>query len=393
MPEFHARYEQVTKMDDDYKKMIAGVEKQKTEGLNRTLAAVDDLKDTHIHSWWAQASTGATILGAISQILAGGLQGLTGQGGPTPMDRITDNDLAVQKANYARKSDVASQSRSLYGDLMQNLKDEVMAETAFRNIADNSFIERMKAMAGSMGDKKAQAEMEKAIAERRQAMADRVSSVREYLGKSALETAHSAANMDSVWGSVMTTQRGQDMDNNAKMQAGKGLVGINQIPGFEYVVKAMPERAGKLMDAWDATSNIKHSVKDLQKLLAGDEVDRDGKPVMDKDGNPAKIRDGIKRGNNYAAQLDQHIGDLTASLKDLLKLGQISGGDQGLVDRIVGTKGGWATIVADKTWGFSSYEDVAARLEGVAQRSQDRMRRSIEHLSVGGQQLKINEEQ
>jgi hypothetical protein len=180
-PTDQAQLGKLDELDRHFAAVNTESERQRKTQNDHYMGAVQDYQGAHIYNWYQNAGTGATILGLISQTLAGGLQGGFGMTGPTPLDKVIDRDLAEQKLNIDLKKDKASTQGNLYHDLQQDFKDNVVAEGAFRAIAYNSFAERLKTQAAALGSGQAKTNKEKTLAVLYQQMADNQAKVSGYI--------------------------------------------------------------------------------------------------------------------------------------------------------------------------------------------------------------------
>lgn len=328
--------------DAAYQAHMATLEKEKTAGMDRYLAAVNDLKNTHVHSWWSQAGTGAQVLGIVSQALAGGLQGLTGQSGPTPLDRIIDQDLQRQKMNLAQKSDVAQQSGDLYHKLIQQFGDEVQAEAAFKTIAYNGVKQQVANIAGTMGGQAAQAAQKKANALLDAETAKLTGQAQQFVA-AQVNGAQEAKNSNTYKAvDNATARRGQDM------AAGKGPTEELVIPGIPDSGKKLrlmagtagQESVGKQVKQYKAAVHIQDGAREMAKLLTG--------------ANPA-----LAETREFQVHLNQLGSQINADLAGQNDLGAVSGGDLEMVQDIAGFKGGASAWVENQVAGGRSYADVA----------------------------------
>lgn len=93
-------------------------------------AATDAAADTQIHNFFENKTTGASIMAIISQALAGAANGLSGNpGAPTPLDRIIQQDLDMQKANI----DIKSRNADRQGNMLRTLTEELGSKTQAEN--------------------------------------------------------------------------------------------------------------------------------------------------------------------------------------------------------------------------------------------------------------------
>lgn len=330
-----------TKLRADY----ATAETQKTQAFDTYLRTVNDLKDTHIYNWYSDASTGGKILGILSQALAGGFQGLSGQSGPTPLDRIIDQDLNVQRLKLQQKNDVASQAGNLYKTLDESLKNRVLTENAMRDIAYNSVEKRVKAMAAAQGVNQADANYQKFLADIDQKRADNRKALDVELGKS-FQTQATEASKANVDYNQMWVSRENSMDALRGKLSEKGKqVGLFGVKGSEGLSKALGEKHFQdLKNKWDAVPVFRQASLEVRDLLTGER----GKhmDVGDK-----------------AATLNQIYDHLKTILGKEEGLGALAKADLDLVGKQLGTRGGIEAILenAASTWVLPSVRSGALR--------------------------------
>lgn len=205
-PTLDALKSQIDAFDTTFTSAMGKVEARTEQAFNNYLAAVNDYKDTHVYSWWHDASTGAAVLGMISQVLAGGLQGLTGNiGAATPLDKIIDRDWDTKQAALQQKGNIAGQAKGLYSDLQAQLKDEVAVQGAVRDIAYQSTIKRLEIIANTTTDQKEKANALAMKAKLLQDHAAHRSQVLENLGSQlhagSLAEADLMKSYESLWSS------------------------------------------------------------------------------------------------------------------------------------------------------------------------------------------------
>lgn len=376
-PEQNAFMGKLDEHDRAFTAAISETQRDVKAAQNRYIMDNNDLKATHVYSWYDNAGTGAKVLGVLSQMLAGGLQGGFGMGGASPLDKIIDSDLAQQKLNAENKRAVASSSANLYQDLLATYKDRVVAEGAFRSIALNSHAERLKAMAAAQGKGQTDATLQKALSDIYAKAADNDQKTMSYMGTMALHGASAKAQVAAHW---------QGLWNEADKEAnkpGKGPgVGVTGIAGSEYL---KPEEFREVKKKYDGMKAVQREGTELAKLLDGD-VQLGGKSV--------KVRD-IKTGSigGYQGKLDAQLAKMTFAIKNLEGLGQISGGDEDLVNAAVGLKGGLSAAIKNKVPGMSSYAEVAQRVQAYIQSAQAGLQDSASGYTVGGQQLQYQGEE
>lgn len=100
--------------------------------MARYQAASDEAAQTQVHNFFDDKTTGASIMAIISQALAGAANGLAGNpGAPTPLDRIIQRDMEMQKLNLDQKNKNADRQGNMLGVLREELGSNVLAENAY----------------------------------------------------------------------------------------------------------------------------------------------------------------------------------------------------------------------------------------------------------------------
>lgn len=306
----------IHKFDDHFAQTMGEVRQKTQSAYDQYLKVTDDYKNTHVYNWWDNAATGAKIAGYISQFLAGGLQGLTGQlGAPTPLDKAIEHDLQLQRMNIAQKGEVAGQARGLYNDLKSQFKDEIVAEGAMREIAYTSTIKRLEAIAGGMSDQASKARAQKAIQELTAKVAQLKSETLVHLANvtqnGAMQQAGVYENLAGLWGSM-------DASEKAAKAKGEGIVsGVSGIKYAEYLSDTQKE---KLSEQKTAASKLLQTTKQLQDLIQN-------KGSMDP--------------TEYMNAKDQLVKEMVLAKKNTDALGAISKADMSLAEGTIGASGGF----------------------------------------------------
>lgn len=370
IPIYKQRLADLTAQQGHLSEVMAKATAQKDDALNRTLAAADDLKNTHIYNWWAQAGTGATILGVISQALAGGLQGLTGSSGPTALDKVIEQDLQVQKLNYQQKSDVAQQSRSLYGQLMDNLKDTVMVESAMRDIAYNSTLERLKSVAGTLGMGKVKSQYDAMVAQVTQKLADNKLNLDKDLSQTlmseAITNSGHAITLQGQWGALEASK----MDNAAKLANQGQQYGILGIKNSGGLAKAIgPEKFAEFKGRWDSVPLFFNDAKKVKEILAS--------PID----APEK-----------AAQLNAIFSELKTRIGKIQGLGALAAEDLKITEGQIGTAGAWTALAEGKLPGLRTEAQIAAAIQRLAENARTKMIGEVNSYTTQGIPLQVDKD-
>lgn len=346
---------QLDNLDQEMARITKASRAERDQEHDKYLRTVDDYKQTKVYSWWGHATTGAKILGVISQALAGAAQGLYGQSGPTPLDRIIDEDMAVQKMNLAQKGEVVAQQRSLWNDLNAQFKDEVVTNQAFRSIAYESVLTRAKtwAMQNQKDGAMAQYQILEQNLRARQAQGNM--EIQKHLGDKTLQANMNASGTLVQIAGLLNTADNQEQVNQLsreKANAERQKTGLAHIEGSELLP---PETKNKLGDFTGSGEGLIKALEDYKKAVKGVETVTlaDGKKVAKESTNPEdrrkkleQMRDDIliqsKLFNQFGAALaanEQAAAQgstatdndpFTLGLKNMLSLGSEKGLDQRL---------------------------------------------------------------
>lgn len=376
-PVYEAELQRTEGQDARFAETLAKAEQDKTAAQNRYMTAVDDLKNTSIYNWWGQASTGAKVLGILSQALAGGLQGLNGQNGPTPLDRVIDQDLQVQRLNLQKKSDVAQQTGTAYRDLSTALKDKVLTENAMRELAYNSALKRLDMMAGTMKDGFNNASYLQTKAALTERMVQFKTKSLEYAGAQAMEAAKAQASSLANYDQMAVADAGSQRTLAGKMAEHGRAVGIFGVPGSDQLAKSNKEAFNKLKDQWDSTEDVIATGSEVKKLLTG---------TVNYNGKQVPYQDTMSKAQ-FVGVINQHLTRMKFAVKDVERLGQLSGPDEGLAEEAVGIRSGIAALIASKTPGLSDYQEMDARVQSFVDYARSKMTRRIQSYDVGGQPM------
>lgn len=367
----------------DYLADVDKIKKDIEVAKNEYMTSVDALKNTRVQSWWSTAGTGASVLGLISQALAGGMQGLTGQGGPTFLDRVIDQEMQRQRLELEKRTKVASASQNLYSELMTQFKDRTLAEQAFRQIAYHSTAERMKNMELTLGSSQAKANAEKAMNGLYQKQAELVSTVNQHMATNIMQGVGDESQAIMKGASVQA-----ELDNAKLAHDKKGnqkyMEGLTGIPGSEVILQAIhdtegPEAVQGVVKKWNAATHIEKNAKTIANLLRtqGERVSKDG--VKEKMSHA-----------EWSARIDQNLMQIENDLATVGNLGAISASDERLVTAIAGLKGGWANLLVSKLNPYGRDEnELAAALDRLAEASRARVITELNSRRGEGVSLKL----
>ena len=283
-----------------------------TKQFDEYIRASDDFSKTRIYNWWGEAGTGAKSLGIISQFMAGALQGLTGNiGASTPMDRVIEQDLAMQKANLGKKSEAVGIKRGLYSDLMDRFKNEQQADEAFRTVAWNSTLQRADAMIRAMPEmQKRQAEVgaQKLKADGALRLAGSKSAVQQSLAEQAQQEAFKTSDLGVSLAQLGLHQQEIQSKDGAQ---GKALAGIPSIAGSEH----LPEKEqAQIRTAKVATNEIQEISNEVAHIASNKKLSI----------------------NERSRQINTLKGRYVLQVKNQEQLGVLSEGDLQLVAQVAG---------------------------------------------------------
>lgn len=387
-PIFKRELGDIERFDSEYADYIANSKKQQAAGMDRYLTAVEDLKNTHVYSWWASAGTGATVLGIISQALAGGLQGMNGQSGPTPLDRVIEQELALQKVNFENKSDVARQTGGIFKDLMAQTKDASVAEAAVRDIALNSVKVRIEAKLGMLDGKAKEGALQllAGIAAKRTALRADMS---KHFATLATTTGVESANLMEKFAALQGTKdiAAEKAAGEAQQHESAGLVAPDGKPivGSERLLNAVKNTDGaaaakQIRDDWNSALHIHDSAKAIIDVLSNKVTD----PITGK----TITASSEMRSSLVAAKINQNLAQIKTDLAVAKRL-RVSSSSLALLTDLVGMSGGWDAIIKSKTPGFRSASEFAQALADISNATRKRIEQNLRSASVGGKTLDL----
>lgn len=208
--------------EKDFAVRHAEAKMQAKNAYDDYIRAANDFSRTSVYNWWSNASTAASILGVISQTLNGALQGMTGNlGGPSPLDKIIEQDLQRQKMDLERKGQAAYTAGNMYARIRAQVNDDMQAEMMFRQVAWESTKSRAQALIAGMPEiqkAKAQANAMKITAAADMKVAETMATVQNGLNEAALRESFQNSNMGITIATHMETvdaqnaaRRGQNM--------------------------------------------------------------------------------------------------------------------------------------------------------------------------------------
>lgn len=355
--------------DEHLSGVFAQAEQERQRGVDKYLGAVNDLKNTSVYNWWGQASTGAKVLGVLSQALAGGLQGLQGNNGPTPLDKVIDDDIKYQMAELGRKSDVARQSGGVLNQLSTDLKDRVAVEAGMRDIAYNSALQRLKSLAASQGGE-SNVNYQKSVAAVLQSKANNQDKVLEFYANLGIESAKTQANNQGFYQNLWGQQQAEAGKLEQAKAAARPEAGLVNVPGFELYAKAFPAPAQKLKEQIDGGEAAKSAVRDIQKRILV--RDKDGKQTFKTSFAP-----------DDKAAMDQAISQAILEVKNIQALGAISEGDKQLASATIGANSDWGSQFM-RSIGITSYPAMYQRLNKFIENTDKKLATSVGRITVPG---------
>ncbi len=93
----------------------------------------EQAQNMEVRDFWADKSTGSRILGILAQTLSGAANGLAGNpGAPSPLDRIIDRDLEIQRSNMQNKRLAADRAQNALAHVYQGFQQEDASVAAYR---------------------------------------------------------------------------------------------------------------------------------------------------------------------------------------------------------------------------------------------------------------------
>lgn len=309
-PIYQQILERQQKFDTDFDAAQKKITERTEASYDNYLQAVNDYKDTHVHTWYSEASTGAKMLGFVSQALFGALEGLTGRpGGQSPLDKVIDDDYRQQSANLAQKGQRAGQAQGLYAELKARLKDEVSVQGALRDIAYQSFLKQLDNVAAANGTEEVKA---KAKAVRAQIMQDygtHRSNTLLQLGTQAQHAELAAAGITESYDAMWKAHEAKPAEPKA---------GISGVQGSQYLDT---ETKGKLGERTQLFKSMLENTDRVIQSIVSPQPGPDGKEpnFADRAADVAQALQAIKFmaptafGDRASVELLKHVDELVGT--------------------------------------------------------------------------------
>jgi hypothetical protein len=219
--------------------------------MARYQAASDEAAQAQVHNFFDDKTTGASIMAVISQALSGAANGLAGNpGAPTPLDRIIQRDIEVQKMNLDQKNKNADRQGNMLGVLRDELGSEVLAENAMYQASLTKTEAMIKQLAPHYAGGIASAQAQQALAQ----IAEKKAAAQQ----SAMQE---ASKVDAMRGeSELRLQEGRDASMAASFAAmARGKTKEQQDFGARGFKGTLP-KASK--DSYDKTQANHYSLQD-----------------------------------------------------------------------------------------------------------------------------------
>lgn len=119
------------RQEDEQREIVRKGEEAADKQMQRVMLAADAASQASVHSFWADKSTGARIMGILAQALSGAANGLANNpGAATPLDRIIARDMELQTQNLAQKNRTVDNERSVLRDIHTDTGDKLAANAA-----------------------------------------------------------------------------------------------------------------------------------------------------------------------------------------------------------------------------------------------------------------------
>lgn len=142
------------------------------EYQGRADVLAEQAQNAEVRDFWADKSTGSRILGILAQTLSGAANGLAGNpGAPSPLDRIIDRDLEVQRANQQNKRLSADRAQNALAQVYNAFDHEDASVAAYRQAAAKWYASKSSELAAQFHTETAAAENQKVQAQAEQVIA------------------------------------------------------------------------------------------------------------------------------------------------------------------------------------------------------------------------------
>ena len=351
-------------MDKSLDEAMSDAHAESSKAYDTYLRASSDFAQTHIYSWWSKASTGAQILGVISQIAAGAAQGLNGQiGAKTPLDHIIDRDLEEQKMNLGQKGEAVQNAKGVYNDLRATLKDSVATGAAMREVAYNSIKVRAESLAAQTTDAGAKGRLLQLSADMTTRSANIRTDVNKWYGSEAVKTAFNKAGVAGHFAGLYAAAAGQ---------TGKeSTVGLSDVAGdTEALAKQAPTVFADVQKKTAAANNALTALNDLRERLGNQQLIK-GEPLVD-----------------FNAKNNALLSAFMTNMNTLAALGALSEGDSQKLLQQAGISGEFGTGSSAKSHlPGSSYAAMSSRMGSAVKSLHTQISTDIGSIKVGGRAL------
>ena len=151
--------------DDAQKATAAQMEKNK--------AAASAVQNYQFQNYFADKSTFGKIMGVVAATLGGAANGLAGNpGAPTALDRLIEQDMALQQANFAKVKENSAQQRGILSDMREQTGDLMSAQAAMKRAVYDKVGVLVQQVGAKLGTPQAQLQATLAALAQKQAESD-----------------------------------------------------------------------------------------------------------------------------------------------------------------------------------------------------------------------------
>lgn len=284
--------------------------------------------------FWASRTTGQKIAGILGMVLGSlgtGPDGVNRAAGL--MDRAITRDVEAQKAEYdlrLRKGSASiAAATSMYGLHHQQLQDDIAATAAAKATGDEIAISKLNQIKNSTAGNLAAPQADLLIAALSQDQAKNHQTVSERVSESALKRAIGASEIAKNYAEA----------EHARAEAGKAALGAGANPAE---VKELHTAEASAQNSLDLIKKIKTGLATTNSII------------------PGKTTYNQNIGTDAAALAADQTA-LVLELKNVAKLGQISAGDQALLDRLTGDPQSFWTSEGSKVAKLNALQDIVLR--------------------------------
>lgn len=283
----------------------------------------EQAQNAEVKDFWADKSTGSRILGILAQTLSGAANGLAGNpSAPSPLDRIIDRDLEVQRANLQNKRLGADRAQNALAQVYNGFQQEDASISAYRQAATQWYMAKANELDAQFGTDTSHAKNLMIQAQGKQAIAKFQADQARH-GAEAAEAEHRASDDNRV-------QLARDESNEYQADVARQDQGV-EVPGVNG-----PVRKGVANSQWSkisqgfggAFANLDH----LQRL-----INKPGFNLADKLGADASAallkgdaRAILGTGANLSAEESKDLSSLIVSYlkqKGVKSIGELGAPD------------------------------------------------------------------